>query len=231
MIALQKTSSREKALLRRRVLATWIAALVPLSAAHAQAAVDQPVVNQPVVIVTGVRRAQTVDDALASVTVIDRDEIEKSPEVDLISLLAQQAGVDISRTGGAGQSSTVFLRGANSNQTLVLIDGIRVAAATNSVFDFANLPLDQVERIEIVRGPRAAYWGSDAIGGVIQIFTRKPKQFEASVEAGSYGLRGGELSFGTPANSDVWVAFLWCAVLLVVFVPLAIRRYRQVAAK
>jgi vitamin B12 transporter len=207
MIALQKTASQETVPQesispRRRVLAAWIVALVPLSAAHAQVVVDQPAVNQPAVIVTGVRHAQTVDDALASVTVIDRNQIEKSPEVDLIGLLAHQAGVDVSRTGGAGQSSTVFLRGANSNQTLVLIDGIRVASATNSVFDFANLPLGQIERIEIVRGPRAAFWGSDAIGGVIQIFTRKPKRFEASAEVGSYGLRGGVVSFGTPTDTE-----------------------------
>jgi len=210
MIALQQTASQEtdprKDLSpRRSVLATCIIALVPLCATHAQAAVDQQAVNQPTVVVTGVRHAQTVDDSLASVTVIDRGDIEKSPEIDLIGLLAQRAGVDISRTGGAGQSSTVFLRGANSNQTLILIDGIRVAAATNSVFDFANLPLDQIERIEIVRGPRAAYWGSDAIGGVIHIFTRKPKQFEASAEVGSYGLRGGEISFGTPAKNDSYL--------------------------
>jgi vitamin B12 transporter len=202
MIVSQKTDPRKSITLRRRVLATWIVALVPLSAAHAQAIADQPTVNQPAVIVTGVRHAQTVDDSLASVTVIDRSEIEKSPEADLISLLAQQAGVDVSRTGGAGQSSTVFLRGANSNQTLILIDGIRVASATNSVFDFANLPLDQIERIEIVRGPRAAFWGSDAIGGVIQIFTRKPDALSMRAEGGSYGLRGGELSFGTPTNGD-----------------------------
>ncbi len=152
--------------------------------------------------VTATRHAQTVDDALASVSVITRSEIERSPAVDLIGLLAQQAGVDVSRTGGAGQSSTVFLRGANSNQTLVLIDGVRVASTGQGVFDFAHLPLDQIERIEIVRGPRAAFWGSDAIGGVIQIFTRTPQAFAVRAEAGSYGLRGGSVSVGTPAGSD-----------------------------
>ena len=177
---------------RRRALAALIASLVPLSAAHAQAVVDQPRV-----IVTGVRHAQTVDDSLASVTLIDRDDIEKSPAVDLLDLLGQQAGVDISRTGGAGQSSTIFLRGTNSNQTLVLIDGVRVASATQGVFDFAHLPLDQIERIEIVRGPRAAFWGSDAIGGVVQIFTRKPEQLAARAHVGSYGERGGGVSLGT----------------------------------
>ncbi len=177
---------------RRRVLAAVIATLAPLAAAHAQAVVDQPHV-----IVTGVRHAQTIDDSLASVTLIERGDIEKSPAIDLLGLLGQQAGVDISRTGGAGQSSTVFLRGTNSNHTLVLIDGVRVASATQGVFDFAHLPLDQIERIEIVRGPRAAFWGSDAIGGVIQIFTRKPERLAARAHVGSYGERGAGVSLGT----------------------------------
>jgi vitamin B12 transporter len=157
----------------RRILAASIASILPI------AAQAEPVVDQPTIVVTAVRHAQTVDDTLASVTAIDRNDIDKSPAVDLLDLLGQQAGVDISRTGGAGQSSTIFLRGTNSNQTLVLIDGVRVASATQGVFDFAHLPLDQIERIEIVRGPRAAFWGSDAIGGVIQIFTRKPDQLAA----------------------------------------------------
>jgi len=182
---------------RRRILAAALASIVPFTAAGAETPA-----NLPDVLVTGVRHAQTVDDALAAVTVITREDIEKSPEVDLVSLLAHQAGVDVSRTGGAGQSSTVFVRGANSNQTLVLIDGIRVAAATNSVFDFSNLPLDQIQRIEIVRGPRAAYWGSDAIGGVIQIFTRHPDRLALRADAGSYGQRGGGVAFGTPAGED-----------------------------
>ncbi len=188
--------------LRRRVLATSIASIFPFVAVHAD-----PAINLPRVDVTAVRHAQTVDDSLASVTVIDRAEIEKSPAVDVIGLLAQQAGVDISRTGGRGQSSTVFLRGANSNQTLVLIDGIRVASASNSTFDFANIPLDQIDRIEIVRGPRAAFWGSDAIGGVIQIFTRNPRPVEIRAEVGSYGERGGELSVATPTDNDSHLGF------------------------
>ncbi len=179
-------------LVRRRMLAASIASIIPLAAAQAQA-----ITVEPRIIVTGERHAQTVDDTLASVTVIDRQDIEKSPAVDLLDLLGQQAGIDISRTGGAGQSSTLFLRGTNSNQTLILIDGVRVASATQGVFDFAHLPLDQIERIEIVRGPRAAFWGSDAIGGVIQIFTRKPEHIALRAHAGSYGERGGGVSLGT----------------------------------
>jgi vitamin B12 transporter len=182
---------------RRRLAVALLAILVPLSAAHAQA-----VTEEPDMVVTGVRHAQTVNDSLASVTVITRADIEKSPELDVIGLLAQQAGIDVSRTGGPGQSSTVFMRGANSNQTLVLIDGIRVASVSNGVFDFANIPLDQIERIEIVRGPRAAFWGSDAIGGVIQIFTRNPTPLEVRAEGGTYQDRGAEVSFATPANDS-----------------------------
>ncbi len=179
------------------------AIFVALSTAPAIAQSTTPdVTNLDRVEVTAVRHAQTVDDALASVTVIDREQIEHSPAVDLIGLLAQQAGVDVSRTGGAGQSSSVFLRGANSNQTLVLIDGVRVASTGQGVFDFAHLPLDQIQRIEIVRGPRAAFWGSDAIGGVLQIFTRKPGQLVVRAQAGSYGTYGGSVSVGTPQDRD-----------------------------
>lgn len=195
----------------RAALFAAIAVSIYFNQAHAQS--DANDVAAPDVIkhdattlsrieVTAARHAQTVDDALASVTVIERTDIERSPATDLLGLLAQQAGVDVSRTGGAGQSSTVFLRGANSNQTLVLIDGVRVASTGQGVFDFAHLPLDQIERIEIVRGPRAAFWGSDAIGGVIHIFTRKPEPLAVRAEAGSYGLRGGSVSLGTPADSN-----------------------------
>ncbi|PKL98782.1 MAG: TonB-dependent receptor, partial [Gammaproteobacteria bacterium HGW-Gammaproteobacteria-7] len=128
--------------------------------------------RQPDVVVTASRDAQTVDTVLASVTVLTRAEIAASQAPDLIDLLGRQAGIDVSRTGGPGSSSTLFVRGANSNQTLILIDGIRVNATGQGLIDLAHLPPDQIERIEIVRGPRAALWGSDAIGGVIHIFTR-----------------------------------------------------------
>ncbi|MBS0213756.1 MAG: TonB-dependent receptor [Proteobacteria bacterium] len=181
---------------RRTIVAALASIIVPTAFAA------DPPTTLDTVVVTGTRHAQTVDDALAAVTVITRKDIDDSPATDVIALLGQQAGVDVSRTGGPGQTSSVFLRGANSNQTLVLIDGIRVAAASNGYFDFANLPLDQIERIEIVRGPRAAYWGSDAIGGVIQIFTRNPHGWSGSAHGGSYAQRGGTASFGTPASND-----------------------------
>ena len=146
--------------------------------------------------VTASRTAEPVRDALASVTVLTREDIERSQAPDVLALLARQAGVDVARSGGPGQSSTLFLRGGNSNHALVLVDGIRVNAATQGILDFAHLPLAAIERIEIVRGPRAALWGSDAIGGVVQVFTRDPSQPFVEARAGSYGRRGGDVGLG-----------------------------------
>ena len=146
--------------------------------------------------VTANRIELPVDQALASVTVLTREDIERSQAPDLLDLLSRQAGIDVARTGGAGQASTLFMRGSNSGHALVLVDGIRVNAATQGVFDLAHLPLAQLERIEIVRGPRAALWGSDAIGGVIQLFTRDPSRAFFQAEAGSYGRAGASAGGG-----------------------------------
>jgi vitamin B12 transporter len=139
------------------------------------------------VVVTANRAPVPLSETLAAVTVLTREDIERSQAPDLLTLLARQPGVDVARTGGPGQASTVFLRGGNSQHTLVLVDGVRTNPATQGAPDFAHLPLLQVERIEIVRGPRAALWGSDAIGGVIQVFTRDPSESFCEAKAGSYG--------------------------------------------
>lgn len=142
------------------------------------------------VVVTANRLAVPADEALAAVTVLERDDIERSQAPDLISLLGRQAGLDVARTGGPGQASTVFLRGSNANHALILVDGVRVNPATQGSVDFAHVPLAQIERIEIVRGPRAALWGSDAIGGIIHIFTRDPSKAFLQLQGGSYGQAG-----------------------------------------
>jgi vitamin B12 transporter len=146
--------------------------------------------------VTATRLEKPLDEALASVTVLDRADIEASQAPDLIDLLGRQAGIDVARTGGPGAGSALFLRGGNSNHALILVDGIRVNSTGQGVFDFAHLPLEQIERIEIVRGPRAALWGSDAIGGVVHVFTRDPAGASARVFAGSYGRAGASVAAG-----------------------------------
>lgn len=125
------------------------------------------------IIVTATRTAQTVDETLASVTVITREEIEKQQAISVQDLLRTVSGVSIVNSGGAGKQSSVFIRGTNSSHVLVLIDGVKVGSATSGTTPFQHIPVDQIERIEIVRGPRSSLYGSEAIGGVIQIFTRQ----------------------------------------------------------
>ncbi|HWR87626.1 MAG TPA: TonB-dependent receptor [Acidiferrobacterales bacterium] len=155
------------------------------------------------IVVTATRTAQTVDQSLAAVTIISRDDIERAQATDITELLRTQAGVDVARTGGAGQQTSVFLRGTNSNHVLVLIDGVRASSASTGIFAWQTLDPSQIDRIEIVRGPRTVLYGSDAIGGVIQIFTRRPQGVEARVEAGSFATRAAEAGFSASAGDAV----------------------------
>lgn len=170
------------------VLAAGIAAALPaLAAAQATAPVDLDRV-----VVTGTRTAVTVDASLAAVEVIDRAQIERSQAHSLPELLRGRAGITVGNNGGLGKQSSVFLRGSESNHVLVLVDGVRIGSANFDLAAFQDLPLQMVERIEIVRGPRSSLYGSDAIGGVIQVFTRRDRggyapRFHAGT--GSHGLR------------------------------------------
>jgi len=166
-----------------------VASTAPL--AHAD-----EVQTQPTIQVTASRVPETVDNTLADVSVITRDDIDASGARDVLDLLRLQPGVDLYRTGGPGQQTSLFLRGTNSNHVLVLIDGVRASSDNTGAFAFEWLPLDAVERIEIVRGPRASYWGSDAIGGVIQIFTRKLEGPGVALGYGTYRDAAGSAGIG-----------------------------------
>jgi len=169
--------------------------------ALAGSAQAQDATLQPTVEVTASRVAETVDASLADVSVITRADIAASNAPSLLEVLRLQAGVDVARTGGAGAQTNVFLRGGNSNHVLVLIDGVRVASSNTGAFAWENLPLDSVERIEIVRGPRASYWGSDAIGGVIQIFTRKLDGPHIAASYGAYRSADGSAGYGARSEN------------------------------
>ncbi len=118
-------------------------------------------------------------------TVITREDIDKSGRVTVLELLRAVPALDVVQSGSDGSLASIFLRGTNSTQTLVLVDGARVNSAYFPGYDFSGLTTENVERIEIARGPFSALYGSDAIGGVIQIFTRPPQQGVAgSVSAG-----------------------------------------------
>jgi vitamin B12 transporter len=160
-----------------------------LGAAAAQAADSSSTELSPVV-VTATRTAQTADESLASVTVVDRKEIEQRQARSIEDVLRGAAGVEFSNNGGIGKQTSLFLRGTNFNQTLVLIDGVKVGSATTGATAFQDIPISQIERIEVVRGPRSSLYGSEAIGGVVQIFTRKgssgPIKPELTLGGGSF---------------------------------------------
>ncbi|HUN93406.1 MAG TPA: TonB-dependent receptor [Burkholderiaceae bacterium] len=145
------------------------------------------------VTVTAAREEVRLDDVLQDVTVIDRATIEKYSGATLESLLAAQGGLQVSTNGGIGAASSVFMRGANSDSTLLLIDGMRYGSASLGGPVFYNLPLESIDHIEIVRGPMSSLYGSDAAGGVIQVFTKRGEAGfhpSAAITAGSEDYRG-----------------------------------------
>lgn len=147
-----------------------LALVLPAFASQAASPVQD---STPVMVITASRTPQPLKDVIGDVTVINRTTLDRYSGESVINALQVQAGVQIATNGGAGKTSSVFLRGANASQTLVLIDGVRYGSATAGSAALEHIPADQIERVEILRGPAASLYGADAIGGVIQIFTRK----------------------------------------------------------
>jgi vitamin B12 transporter len=159
------------------------------------------------VVVTSTRTEQTLSQTLSHTTVITRKEIESSQAVDVPTLLKSLAGVEVYQNGGIGKQSSLFMRGTNSSHTLVLLDGVRINSATAGTTQIDQLMLDQIERIEVVRGNVSSLYGSEAIGGVVQIFTRRgkgPAHFNGSFGAGSYKTRRASAGFGGEAESNTY---------------------------
>ena len=142
---------------------------------------------KPNLVVTPSRRIEPLSETLGAVSVVTREDIERSAAEDLSDLLRSLPGVDVVRSGGPGSQVSVFLRGSNSNHILVLIDGVRASSSNTGAYVWEQLPLNQVERVEVVRGPRGSIYGSDSIGGVIHVITRSATTPYARLTAGSYG--------------------------------------------
>jgi vitamin B12 transporter len=126
------------------------------------------------VVVTATRTEQTQESTLAAITVIDRADIERLQPQSVQDLLRGTPGMSIANNGGIGKATSLFLRGTESDHVVVLVDGIKIGSATLGIPAIQDIPVEQIERIEIVRGPFSSLYGSEAIGGVIQIFTRHP---------------------------------------------------------
>lgn len=164
---------------------------LPLFLCSAALSAETPYRNPDPIVVTASRTEQHQSEALSSTIVIDRQEIERLQATSVSDLLRGRAGIAFANNGGPGKSTTFFLRGTNSDQTLFLIDGVRFSSATTAAAAIHDIPIEQIERIEIVKGPRSSLYGSEAIGGVIQIFTRSGK-----------GTRGVRPTFSATAGSN-----------------------------
>ncbi len=136
-------------------------------------------VKLPHYVVTATRSDIPVEQLSAATTVYDRQDIERYQVNTLPELLQRTTGIDLTQNGGMGKTTSVFMRGTNSDHVLVLIDGIKVGSVSSGTTPFQYLPVDQIERVEIIRGPQSSLYGSEAIGGVIQIFTRRGEQTDA----------------------------------------------------
>ncbi|MCX5714971.1 MAG: TonB-dependent receptor plug domain-containing protein [Candidatus Omnitrophica bacterium] len=136
----------------------------------------------------------------SSVSVIDDTIIESSQKKFAKDIITEYAGVSVTQSGAFGAPAMIRMRGANPNQTLLIMDGMKVydPASPDGAFNFAQLPLDNIQQIEITRGPQGALYGSDAIGGIINVESKKPSKpfFETGIEAGSLRTLDEYVNFG-----------------------------------
>lgn len=171
---------------------TVASACVAAALAHHAAAQQPPVFPGSETVVTAGRIPQRLSEALRNVTVVTAEDIERGGQLTLAQVLQQFGGLEMVSNGGHGNASSIFIRGANAAHTLVLVDGIRLQSATLGTTAFESIPLSQIERIEIVPGPASSLYGADAIGGVIQIFTKSRRGapgVDATAAIGSLGTR------------------------------------------
>jgi vitamin B12 transporter len=188
----------KKSLIALAIANTFVSTLTfaeQASSEQATAAADETIV------ITANRTEQNKFDVLAAVDVFDRDAIETLQPLSVADLLSRAAGINITQQGTAAHKTSVFVRGTNSDHILILVNGVRVGSATLGNKELSSIPVQLIERVEIVRGPRAALWGADAMGGVVQIFTRQLDAGDGQVglKLGSDNLwQGyGAIGFGT----------------------------------
>ncbi len=188
---------------RAHALACAIAALLPL-AAHAADDSDTADTLDGIV-VTASRQPTRIDQVLSDITVISRDEIEANIGATVSDLLSRQPGIQMARNGGPGTATSFFVRGTNSPQTKVLVDGVAINSLDASGSALPNIALADVDHIEIVRGPASTLYGADAIGGVIQIFTRQGEQGVHADGFAGIGTRGtSQANAGVSAGGEHW---------------------------
>jgi vitamin B12 transporter len=176
-------------------VAMGIAVLIA-NAAFGDAEPQEKIYAGPEIVVTATRIEWPVERTAGFITVISRNDIERRHTESVGELLRSVAGLNVVQSGSRGKASSVFMRGANSNHCLVLLDGVPINDPTTGAFDFSEISCINIERIEIVRGPQGILYGSNAIGGVINIITTASRQGTkrcVSLAGGSYRSAEGEV--------------------------------------
>lgn len=161
------------------------------------------------IVVTALRSPVPQSEVSATVTVLDEAAIRAHQPIALIDLLVRTPGISLVRTGGFGSATSLRIRGADPSQTVMVIDGVRISdpSATGGGYSFSNLLIDDIERVEILRGPQSILWGSDAIGGVVNVLTRraeKPLEGSMAVEAGTHSTVNAQAGIGGTSEMLDW---------------------------
>ena len=170
--------------------------LIPTSPLLAETLERENALKLPQTLITGNRQVEARSDSASANSVFTRDDIDRLQPTSLTDLLSRVPGVQVARSGGRGGLPGIYIRGTKSAQSLVLVDGQRMANATSADSNLQYLNIDQIERVEVLRGSRSVIYGSDAIGGVIQIFTRR-----GSAQAPQVRLHSAVGSYGSTLNS------------------------------
>ncbi|MDB1122705.1 TonB-dependent receptor plug domain-containing protein [Vibrio algarum] len=192
--------------MNKSIIAAAVASLVSApSLTFAQSSSDIETV-----VVTANRFEQPIQNTIAPVEVVTKEEIDAMQAKSMAEVLRRLPGIQISSNGGYGQSQSIYVRGSESNHVLVLVNGVRMGSATLGSSDLSAIPLTGIERIEYIRGSRAAVYGSDAVGGVINVITeyREGESLsEVSVGAGSDQYQVAKVSFAGEISNNLWGKF------------------------
>ena len=186
-----------------------LAAVAASSTASADEAAHAVAADADSIVVTATRAPLTLDEIPSSVAVLDKAAIDRAQDIGVTELLLRTPGISVSRNGGYGTSTSLRIRGAESEHTVTVIDGVKLndPSSTGGGFNFANLLAGDIDRIEVLRGPQSILWGSQAIGGVINIVTASPeKTLEGSfdLEAGSRETVNARAAIGGRTGPLAW---------------------------
>lgn len=202
---LHRASTACKPVARPLAFAIALAFLPAASASAQPAGAPADIKTLAPVVVTATRLPEEARDVLADHSTITSEEIARSGQTSLLELLQRQHGVEVASNGGPASASSVFLRGTSNTQNVVLVDGVRIGASTSGGATWSSIPLPEIDHIEIITGPLSTMYGADAVGGVIQIFTKKGNgapRLTAGAGLGAHGTRSQDVSLSGSVEGE-----------------------------